>query len=100
MKLGAGMKKRRRRKTTRRPKVYVIRMVGTDYYKIGYTESNVSNRLKQLQTGNPHKLELVTWFYGTTADEGALHKDFAHKRAPAGNEWFALSKLDVLKLKL
>lgn len=90
---------RRRAKRRGSPKVYVIRMGDTPYYKIGYTTSSVARRMAQLQTGNPFKLEIVKVFQGTTKDEAALHAKFANKRAPANNEWFILSTLDLLRIR-
>lgn len=31
--------------------VYLINMVGTDYYKIGYTSRHISKRLSEVQVG-------------------------------------------------
>lgn len=55
------------------------------YVKIGVA-SNPKKRLKALQTGNPHKLELLRVIKGGHAEEAALHAHFAHLRV--NGEWF------------
>jgi hypothetical protein len=40
--------------------VYLIRQGQSDLYKIGHTTKKPSNRLKELQTGNPQELYLIT----------------------------------------
>lgn len=70
--------------------VYIIRMTGTDYYKIGIA-SNPKARLKQLQTGNPIQLEMiynvrVLDSYGL---EGYFHEKLRNTNVQ--NEWFQLN---------
>lgn len=55
------------------------------YVKIGVAR-NPKKRLKALQTGNPHKLELMRVIKGGYAEEAALHGHFAHLRVEG--EWF------------
>jgi len=71
--------------------VYVIRMDGTDYYKIGYTSRDISDRLAELQTGNPRRLSVVSTIEGDEAQEERLHRLFAHCQTEVRNEWFHLS---------
>lgn len=69
--------------------VYLIR--GNDSnYKIGIAK-NPKQRLKQLQTGNSDRLQLVETFQTENASkiESALHYAFAHARNEG--EWFDLS---------
>lgn len=68
--------------------VYLINMVGTNNYKIGYTTRDVITRLNELQTGNPEALKLVS-FYKTknhTKLESWLHRKNKFKRKEG--EWF------------
>lgn len=64
------------------------------HYKIGVAR-DVSDRLAQLQTGNPVLLELIASFEFDSAEiaERAMHQKFSHLRGTG--EWFALSSLDV-----
>lgn len=57
--------------------------------KIGYAEDPY-RRLKELQTGSAHKLELLGYIPGSYEQETILHRHFEpyHMRA----EWFRLSK--------
>jgi hypothetical protein len=66
--------------------VYAIRSKVANAVKIGFTEGSPYVRLKQLQTGCSERLELVTYFPGTMADEADLHEAF-HEYRKAG-EWF------------
>lgn len=70
--------------------VYILRVSGTDQYKIGITK-DVEKRLKNLQTGNPHPIELYA-FYPTKYYknlEKKVHK--ICKDRSIGGEWFSLS---------
>lgn len=67
--------------------------------KIGRAD-DPAQRLRELQTGNPHKLELLAVFpnSGQTA-ELALHRRYARYATGGGREWFALpvAELEVLR---
>lgn len=65
--------------------IYVIRMTGTDYYKVGYAV-NPARRMAMLQVGNPADLELVDYWEGTRLSEAEAHQDLQefHVRG----EWF------------
>lgn len=73
--------------------VYVIRC--GDFYKIGRTEGTAEDRMRKLQAGNPHKLELVC----TLPDpdpcevERILHDAYRSRRV--SGEWFQLSAMDL-----
>jgi hypothetical protein len=56
------------------------------YIKIGFTENNPEQRLRALQTGNPHKLEIIYTMSGTEDDERMLHRIFDSVRV--SGEWF------------
>ena len=66
--------------------VYFIRAEGTGSIKIGFSTNHPSIRLKELQTGSPSKLELLTFYEGSEKDEKKLHHEFAEDRGIG--EWF------------
>lgn len=73
--------------------VYLLK-AGHDLFKIGVS-SSVSDRVKQLQTANPHPIEIIHYvesrdFLGL---ESHLHGAMQSKRA--SGEWFRLSPIDV-----
>lgn len=75
-------------------------MESNGFYKIGRA-TLPSQRLKSLQTGNPHEIKLIkTWhtnsFNGVCCDciyESSLQALFSHKSVRG--EWFALSSEDI-----
>lgn len=78
--------------------VYLIKSSETGYYKIGYS-ANPNQRLKQLQTGCPDKLDIIHTFESVRAKklELALHNSFSYARKH--NEWFDLSLEDEFKFQ-
>lgn len=77
--------------------LYVIRCVGSDYYKIGIT-NDVDKRIRQHQTGCPYKLKHIMTFESDFEDpygreisylESFLHQNYRHLRVRG--EWFELS---------
>ena len=77
-------------------KIYLI-SDGT-FIKIGIT-SNIRKRIKNLQTGNPHKLKVLFTWYVENAEqlEIQLHKKFERKRK--SGEWFDLTDDDVIIIR-
>lgn len=75
--------------------MYVIRMGKTDLYKIGWALGSTNRRLKQLQTGNPEKLEILMDFRVSDAEslEKYLHYFLLNKNVRG--EWFQLSEEDL-----
>lgn len=69
--------------------IYFIEMEGLNLLKIGFTERDPQDRLKELQTANPHKLNLLLVMGGGLKQENALHLAFAHLRVEG--EWFRLT---------
>jgi hypothetical protein len=72
--------------------VYVVASDG--YWKIGVTYGNVQDRIRSMQTGNPHEISLV-WSIRHLQPEQAearLHAAFDHKRVRG--EWFTLDMSD------
>jgi hypothetical protein len=79
----------------RRSSLYLLYSAG--YYKIGVTlDSSIHNRIKQLQTGNPNIITLVSKT-GTTTNayelEKTLHKNYKKNRVRG--EWFTLNKTEL-----
>ena len=79
--------------------IYLIESV-RDYdtmYKIGYTKSNNTkrNRIKNLQTGNDGKLNIISEFqtkHGTLL-ETSIQNHFKHNKKCG--EWFELDIVDI-----
>ena len=65
-------------------------MLGTDYYKIGYTNGTVEDRVAGLQTGCPEKLEIVCVLSGDDVLEKELHRRFWEYKTSGGDEWFKI----------
>lgn len=78
-------------------KIYLIKAQEIYLYKIGITK-NIKRRLKQLQTGCPFQLELVTLYEPSnfvTKIEKILHRSFACYKKSSDlyelqGEWFDL----------
>lgn len=68
--------------------VYLIK--SDRFIKIGYSESPLS-RAGNMQTGNPHELELMAVIPGDTGLESYLHERFAELRVRG--EWFECTGL-------
>lgn len=68
--------------------IYFI--LNNDSIKIGYT-SRPNDRLSQLQTSSPNKLEMLLLLSGNRKDEYFLHNLFKDLRL--NGEWFCLSDL-------
>ncbi len=73
-----------RKKSVRHPRTLYFISDG-NYIKIGIA-NNVEERIKQLQTGNPNKLFIVSQFENRGQLEKAIHKKFSHLHV--GGEWF------------
>lgn len=69
--------------------VYVL-----PYIKIGSTNDPLSRR-KNLQTGSPIPLRLLTCLYGGAATERALHSSLATYRIPHTREWFDFQTWEI-----
>lgn len=78
--------------------VYLVYSPGNQQYKIGRTTQAVKKRLSGLRTGNPD-IELVHEIPTDFPEylETKLHGQFDSKRIQ--REWFALSEIDVGKIK-
>jgi len=69
--------------------IYFAHALGTALVKIGFTAGDPRKRLKELQTGCPHKLSLLAVIAGDQNTEAAWHAEFAADRQQG--EWFFLS---------
>lgn len=74
--------------------IYIINMVGTNFYKIGYAK-NSEQRLKILQIGNPFELTLVNSFLINNPKkvEKNIHTKLAEHKVRG--EWFDLSPKEL-----
>lgn len=80
--------------------LYLIKEENDDFenlYKIGVTKRSVKNRLKELQTGNPNKLSIVSIFKSKYPYEleNSIHRYYSINNKL--NEWFVLEKQDIEK---
>lgn len=68
-----------------------------ELYKIGVTKSNVQSRIKQLQTGNASKIQLLHVYESPhyMKIEKWLHARFNLLQTESKNEWFRLSNQDI-----
>jgi hypothetical protein len=75
--------------------VYLLCDPSTNLYKIGMTRSNISKRIKELQTGNSCEIHLVKQFDTSIPSfiEMSLHNHFFAKNAL--NEWYELDCEDI-----
>jgi predicted GIY-YIG superfamily endonuclease len=74
--------------------LYLIKNIDNSTYKIGVSK-NPSLRIKQLQTGNASKLELIHSFKTTFPYkiESSLHRKYSLQNIH--NEWFQMSSIDI-----
>lgn len=75
--------------------LYVIRG-GENIYKIGITKNEPHSRLRELQTGNDRKLELVKAYYRQDYKqlERKLHRQFNYCRL--NGEWFNIDLQTIM----
>lgn len=87
--------------------IYFIREKGTKLYKIGRSNSP-TRRLKELQTSNPKKLELICCIKGDSWLETQIHHLFSYLKCEGGQEWFYadtnmesyIQKIKTIKVQL
>lgn len=74
--------------------IYLLQAVSTDKFKIGRA-TDVTRRIRELQTGSPIKIRYVYHAYVHNANlcEMELHNKFSSQREIG--EWFALTSEDV-----
>jgi len=71
--------------------IYFIQAGKNGPIKIGYTETNVHERLKQLQTACPYELKLLWCIEGSQQEESNIHDRFGYEKVRG--EWFHPSRL-------
>jgi hypothetical protein len=76
--------------------VYFIQGECGGAIKIGYSK-NVSQRLKELQTGYPDVLKVIKMIHGNEAREALIHEELAGYRL--NGEWFRPDKFVLDKIK-
>ena len=74
---------------------FVYLLKSGDFYKIGMTRGTVENRLRSLQTGSPHPIEVIHTIEVANLNEweAYLHELYKHKHHHG--EWYALDAQDV-----
>lgn len=79
--------------------VYLICDSANELYKIGVTKGDIQKRLKKLQTGNATELFLINYHESQYPYrvESMLHNHFRTQNVL--NEWFELSKEDIINFK-
>lgn len=72
---------------------------GKTLYKIGITKRKISERIKELKTGNASDLLIVDSFKSKWARkiEANFHRSLKDKRV--SGEWFDLEESDILEFK-
>ena len=80
--------------------VYLLRMDGSNFYKVGFTSMSIEKRIKELQTACPRKLHLITYFLSNTLQEKLIHESFSEvgKTTDGGSEWVEIEEEDVNQL--
>lgn len=73
---------------------YIYLICSNDMYKIGFSTDPL-RRLKQIQTHNPFKCELISTIKDTGNLESYLHEKF--KRFRTNGEWFEKSNLILIE---
>ena len=76
------------------PSVYVIAApeISPGRVKIGHTSRHPYQRLADLQTGSPTRLQLIFWTEGNESTEQLLHALFSLRRVHG--EWFDFGEAD------
>lgn len=76
--------------------VYIIKCEKFNYYKIGISKSTPKNRISNLQSGCPFKLDYVTIVHCEhySLIEAQLHREYRDKNIRG--EWFELLPTDLI----
>lgn len=83
--------------------IYFVHDEATLFIKVGFTDRDINDRLREFQTGCPGLLTPLLLISGTRHDEQAWHKRFAGARVRG--EWFRptpelLQAIDDLKTSI
>lgn len=73
--------------------IYVLQILDQKFIKVGYSGGAVSERIAQLQTGNPFEISPLLTVAGTLLQEQQLHAALSTALLRAGlpmppNEWY------------
>lgn len=87
--------------------IYLLKLHGYNVFKIGFTKNPPKDRVKSLQTGNPHEIELISSYKSDIATkvESVLHKRYeTYKQSieadiSLGGEWFELPLSEALNFQ-
>ena len=79
--------------------IYFVRQSGSNYIKIGYTDSAIELRLAALQTANPRKLELLAVIDGDETTEAEYHRKYWQHKTDGGTEWFEIPASEIQGIK-
>jgi hypothetical protein len=70
--------------------IYFIQAGKNGPIKIGKTDNEIENRIRQLQIGCPYELKLLWLYKDDDYSEAEIHETFAHERIRG--EWFHPTK--------
>ncbi len=79
--------------------VYFIRMIGTNFVKIGYTSGDIDHRVYNLQTGCPRELQKIAVLEGDEYLEASYHLRYSIYKTDGGQEWFSLPDEILAEIK-
>jgi integrase/recombinase XerD len=79
--------------------IYFAQAIGTNLVKIGLTDRKVGDRIKDLQTANGRKLEILLAITGSKEKERELHLRYAPYKTVGGREWFELPEKMIDELR-
>ena len=80
--------------------VYLL-VSGNDLYKIGTTKKPLKERIAQLQTGNPFKIDILKSYMSPHYKriEKYLHNVFKAYRSREKGEWFHLQEYHIYQFE-
>lgn len=79
---------------------YVYLLCDGDKFKIGMTrQSNIINRVKELQTGNPNEIWVHSYFKTEYPNKIEKMMHARHASSNIKNEWFEMNISEVLNFK-
>lgn len=78
--------------------LFCVNKDGSEGYKVGVTKNDPLKRIKQLQTGNESKIQLLKQYQSENFKkvEKMMHVKYAPYKTEANNEWFSLEANDVI----
>jgi hypothetical protein len=71
---------------------------GNELHKIGISKNHPEARVKQLQTGNPNQIRLLSFYESVNYKkvEQFIHSRYSLNKTLANNEWFILANEQVM----